>query len=65
MIEAIRHRGPGYVAGVQWHPEFHDNASQRLLDSGAIIGEFLQHCRLRRERPAARRQVTTTSRGPR
>ena len=24
MVEAVRKRGPGYVAAVQWHPEFHD-----------------------------------------
>ncbi len=65
VIESVRWTGSSFVLGVQWHPEFHDHASQSLLDSGAIIGEFLQHCRLRRERPAARRQVSTTSRGPR
>ena len=28
MIEAIRRRGPGYLAAVQWHPEFHDTGDR-------------------------------------
>jgi putative glutamine amidotransferase len=43
VIEAIRHTGPGYVLGVQWHPEFHDPRDPELLDGKPILDEFLQH----------------------
>jgi putative glutamine amidotransferase len=65
VVESVRWTGSSFVLGVQWHPEFHDRAGGRLLDSGAIIGEFLQHCRLRRDAVVARRPATATSRGPR
>jgi putative glutamine amidotransferase len=42
VIEAVRWRGPGWVAGVQWHPEFHDPADARLLDDRAILRDFLR-----------------------
>ena len=35
MIEAIRRRGPGYVAAVQWHPEFHDTEHGTFDDARA------------------------------
>lgn len=38
--EAIRHKGSAYVAGFQWHPEFHGHAGE-LLDSGPMLKEFL------------------------
>jgi putative glutamine amidotransferase len=41
MVEAIRWRGPGYVAGVQWHPEFHDSASPHTLDDTPLRDHFL------------------------
>ena len=34
VIEAIRWSGPGYVVGVQWHPEFHDPANPDLIMVG-------------------------------
>ncbi len=40
IIEAIRWRGSSYLAGFQWHPEFH-TAGSAALDSGPIIQEFL------------------------
>lgn len=40
VIEAIRGRGAGYLAGFQWHPEFHGGTSA-LLDSGPLLQEFL------------------------
>ena len=40
IIEAIRMRGEGYVAGFQWHPEFHADTAE-LLDSGPILDDFL------------------------
>lgn len=40
VVEAIRRKGRGYVAGFQWHPEFH-GAVFGLLDSRPVLGEFL------------------------
>lgn len=40
VIEAIRWRGSSYLAGFQWHPEFHAGARE-LLDSGPLLQEFL------------------------
>src|ERR1700712_1269369 len=47
IVEAIRWRGPSYVFGMQWHPEF---LSLKMLDStqldGApILNEFLETAR--------------------
>ena len=41
VVEAIRATGPGYVAGVQWHPEFHDPENGQLLDGGPLLHDFL------------------------
>lgn len=41
VVEAIRWRGPSYVVGVQWHPEFHDPADPELLDGRPLLQEFL------------------------
>lgn len=57
VIEAIRHEGPGFVLGVQWHPEFHlspDEAMQGLLDSGPMMNAFLHAARHRADRHRAR-----------
>jgi putative glutamine amidotransferase len=48
IIEAFRRDGPAYVAGVQWHPEFHDPADSRLLDGDPILADFLAAVRTRR-----------------
>lgn len=40
IVEAIRWTGSGYVAGFQWHPEFHEPTGY-LLDSTPIMEEFL------------------------
>lgn len=40
VVEAIRWQGGGYMVGTQWHPEFH-GTTDGLLDSGAILAEFL------------------------
>lgn len=53
VVEAIRHTGPGFVLGLQWHPEFHLAAAdsrQGLLDSGPIMQAFLQAARDRADR---------------
>lgn len=49
VVEAIRWRGPGFVLGVQWHPEFHPEAGA-LLPREPLIDEFLLHARARAER---------------
>ena len=48
MIEAVRHTGPSWVLGVQWHPEFHDPADASLLDDQPILEEFLSACQERK-----------------
>jgi len=47
VVESVRWTGSSFVMGVQWHPEFHAQAAGNLLDSGPIIGEFLEQCRRR------------------
>jgi gamma-glutamyl-gamma-aminobutyrate hydrolase PuuD len=42
VIEAIRWKGPSYVAGVQWHPEFHDPSDPTLLGGGPVLEDFLR-----------------------
>ena len=50
LVEAIRWRGPSYVFGMQWHPEF--LAKQTLhdeqLDGGPILQDFLAAVRARK-----------------
>jgi len=50
LIEAVRWRGPSYVFGMQWHPEF--MAQRQLhpdqLDGRPILREFLDAARARR-----------------
>jgi putative glutamine amidotransferase len=45
LIEAVRYRGPGYVAAVQWHPEFHDNADPLLFDDTPMLMDFFAAAR--------------------
>jgi putative glutamine amidotransferase len=49
MIEAVRRRGPGYMAAVQWHPEFHDPADPATLDDAPILQDFLDAARAARK----------------
>jgi putative glutamine amidotransferase len=42
LIEAVRRPGPGFVAGVQWHPEFHRPDDPTTLDDGPILQDFLR-----------------------
>jgi gamma-glutamyl-gamma-aminobutyrate hydrolase PuuD len=63
VIEAVRWSGSSFVMGVQWHPEFHAAAGERLLDSGPIIGEFLEQCRVRKRQLAAVRPATLRTAG--
>ena len=41
IIEAFRWTGPSYVAGVQWHPEFHDWTDPALLSGDPLLADFL------------------------
>ena len=41
VIEAIRWNGPGYLFGVQWHPEFHPPDEAGLLSGEPILTDFL------------------------
>ena len=45
MIEAVRHTGPTYVAGVQWHPEFHPQGDDSIFDDSPLLTEFLTTAR--------------------
>jgi putative glutamine amidotransferase len=45
LIEAVRRPGPGFVAGVQWHPEFHRVEDPVTLDDTPILRDFLQAAR--------------------
>jgi len=44
VIEAFRRDGEGYVAGVQWHPEFHVGENAHLLDGAPLLAEFMAAC---------------------
>jgi putative glutamine amidotransferase len=48
MVEAIRRAGSGFVAGVQWHPEFHEPGHPVTLDDRAILQDFLAAARTAR-----------------
>jgi putative glutamine amidotransferase len=48
VVEAIRWTGSSHVVGLQWHPEFHGVAADRLLDCGPILLEFFAKARARK-----------------
>ena len=56
VVEAIRWRGPSYVFGVQWHPEFMHGPtmSAEHLDGAPILTEFLDAARERKKSGAKR-----------
>ena len=41
MVEAIRRSGDGFVAAVQWHPEFHSPDDPATFDDAALLQDFL------------------------
>lgn len=51
LVEAIRWRGPSYVFGMQWHPEFMalDALHAEQLDGGPILQDFLARARAVRD----------------
>jgi putative glutamine amidotransferase len=48
IIEAIRWEGPGFIAAVQWHPEFRQKNCTVNFDDGPILRDFLQQARAAR-----------------
>ena len=50
IVEAVRWRGPSYVFGVQWHPEFMfgQSMTDEHLDGAPILTEFLEAVRKRK-----------------
>ncbi len=47
MIEAIRRPGAGFMAAVQWHPEFH-RRGEGTLDDAPLLADFLAAARAAR-----------------
>jgi len=54
IVEAIRWRGPTFVAGVQWHPEFHPPGDPAIFDDTPLLEDFLRTARTVREAESAR-----------
>lgn len=52
IVEAIRWRGPSYVFGIQWHPEFlhQRELHAEQLDGKPMLDDFLSAVRARKER---------------
>ena len=48
LVEAIRWRGPSFVAAVQWHPEFHEPGHPHTVDDRALLQDFLAAARAAR-----------------
>ena len=56
--EAIRLQpapGRSYIAATQWHPEFHNGATD-VLDDTAILTDFLTACETARDQPPPARR---------
>lgn len=49
VVEAIWREAPGFVLGVQWHPEFQDGGDPSLLDSNPMMRAFLEAACQRRD----------------
>ncbi|HET7844671.1 MAG TPA: gamma-glutamyl-gamma-aminobutyrate hydrolase family protein, partial [Xanthomonadales bacterium] len=50
VIEAIRGTGESFIAGVQWHPEFHDGRDPALLNADPLMRAFLDAAALRKSK---------------
>lgn len=46
MVEAISRREDSFIAGVQWHPEFHPVGVPNVFDDSLMLEGFLKACRL-------------------
>lgn len=66
VIEAIHHPGYEFLAGVQWHPEFHDPRDPALLPTEPLMNALLGAAAVRRDlgRSASRARRRPTSRIP-
>jgi len=53
VVEAIRKRDAGFILGVQWHPEFHDERFPDLLVPDPMLQAFLDAASARRGRQLA------------
>ncbi len=53
VIEAVRRPGGSFVAGVQWHPEFHEPDHPHTLDDRPILHDFLAACQAVRDAAGA------------
>jgi putative glutamine amidotransferase len=53
MVEAIRRRGPPWMAAVQWHPEFHGAHTDATFDDMPILRDFMAAARAARRRASA------------
>lgn len=64
IVEAIRWRGPSYVVGVQWHPEFMfgPGIGEAHLDGAPLLNEFLEAAHLRKAKRKFLRRVLPASR---
>lgn len=51
VIEAIRADGPGFIAGVQWHPEFRHKSQAVTFDDTPMLQEFLTCARSLKQYP--------------
>jgi putative glutamine amidotransferase len=67
IVEAIRWRGPSYVVGVQWHPEFMfgPGIGDEHLDGAPILNEFLDAARARKAKRKFLRRLMPSPRPPR
>ena len=45
IVEAVRWRGPSFVVGVQWHPEFHPPGDASVFNDTPLLNDFLQTAR--------------------
>jgi putative glutamine amidotransferase len=52
VIEAIRGTGDTFIAGVQWHPEFHDGRDPKLLPADPLMRAFLEAAAARKAKGA-------------
>jgi putative glutamine amidotransferase len=41
IVEALRWKGPSYLVGVQWHPEFHPPGDTTFIDDTPLLDDFL------------------------
>jgi putative glutamine amidotransferase len=50
LVEGVKYQGSEYVCGIQWHPEFHDDADKSLLSGDPLLRDFMLECERRKRR---------------